>query len=67
MMGFLSSLLPNLLNFTGALSAKNPRTTAWGTIGLGVAGVLGYAPDQVRGALMAVANFFANLAGMIPG
>ena len=67
MMNFLSALLPGLLKFTGSVAERNPRTTAWGTIGLGVAGVLGYAPDQVRGALMAVANFFANLAGMIPG
>ena len=67
MMDFLSTLLPKLLIFAGAVSAKNPRTTAWSTIGLGVAGVLGYAPEQVRDVLMKAANFFAGLANMIPG
>lgn len=67
MMNFLSALLPNLLKFTGSVTEKNPRTTAWATIGLGVAGVLGYLPDEIRSVLLAVANFFASLAGMIPG
>ena len=67
MMNFLSTLLPNLLKFTGSVAEQNPRTTAWATVGLGVAGVLGYLPEQIKAALMAVANFFANLAGMIPG
>lgn len=66
MMNFLAALLPGLLKFTGAVAERNPRATAWATLGLGVAGILGYLPEQIRGALMAVANFFASLAGIIP-
>ena len=66
MTNFLSTLIPGLARFTAGLAEKNPRTTAWGTLGLGILGVLGYAPEQVRGVLMTVANFFAGLANMIP-
>ena len=63
MMNLLTTTLPNLLNILRGLSEQNPRTTAAATV---IAGVY-LLPDQIKAALMAVANFFANLAGMIPG
>lgn len=66
MMNFLSTLLPNLLRFTGSVAEKNPRTTAWATMGAGILGILGYLPEEIRSVLLAVANFFAALAGVVP-
>lgn len=67
MLNFLSMLLPTMAKFTAGVSEKNPKTTAWATLGLGVAGVLGYLPEEIHSALTTIAYFFFSLANMIPG
>lgn len=72
MLSFLTNLLPSVFSTLGGIASSaaegltaRPKVSAWSSIGVGVAGLLGFAPGTIKSFLLSVAATFTNIANLI--